>query len=352
MRISRKAIIGGLASAALFAALAMPLTLQAIVPPEVFNEKAEKSKIKAIAEVVAIKPLEENAGIERLVVTFKMEKRISSEQAPEEFVGMCLRLKGGKPKIGEELYFNPVKGNLYFVTVGEKDNEITSMTPISPRLMNALSKTPDKVKFRIGSPSSTTAPTNTWRRPTKPSPRRLPPGRPRRQQGHPDMPQLRRAYLARGKVFIEIDKYDSAEQDFDKALSLNPKLLDAYYQRGICKTNQGRFDAAIEDFTKVIDVDPKDLQALYCRASAYKYAGKLDKAIADFKGIEKFDKNNHNRHQQMAFCHYEKGELAEAKSNSPRTLELAPTDLYSVIFLHIVKSKLRSRRTWRRRPNA
>jgi lipoprotein NlpI len=335
-------IFKSLVAAAVVATVAAPSSLLGIVAPAVFNEKAEKSKLKAVATVVSIKSIEEKDGIEKRFVTFKLEKRISEEPVPEEFIGSCSTVVKGKPKIGEMLYFSPLKGQRYYVTISEKDNEISSLTPMSPRLMNALVKTPEKVKFNIG-----TAVVDDG------ADQHLEKGgdallktdfRQAIVEANKAIQICNtydRAYHLRGRIFMETGKYDSAEEDFSKALQLNPDFSDALYQRGICRNNQRHFDDAIEDFNKVVAADPADLQALYCRASAYKYSGALDKALADYRKIEAADKNNHIVSRQIAFINYETNDLQAAERQFARTLQIEPADMYAAIFLHIVQTKLK-----------
>ncbi len=340
-RLSLHRTLKRAAALAALAAALLPASLHALVPPEVFNEKAEKSKIKAVASVVDVKAVEEKDGVERRLVTFKLEKRVGEAQVPEEFVASCSSLVKGKPKsLGDVLYFNPVKGERFYVTVAEKDNEMTSLTPMSPRLMNALVKTPDKVKFNIGLATVDDG-----------ADQHIDKGEEalRKKDFRQAISEANkavqicstydRAFHLRGRIFMETEKYDSAEEDFNKAISLNPAFLDAFFQRGICKVNQGRATAGIEDFDKVIQADPKDLQALYCRASALKYSGQLDKALEDFKRIEEADKSNHAVSRQIAFIQYEKGSMDKAEAQFKRTFELNPQDMYSAIFLHIAGAK-------------
>ena len=339
--LARHSVFKSLLLATVVAALAAPAPLHAFVAPAVLNEKAEKSHVKAIAEIKDIKAVDEKDGIETRIVTFKLEKRISDSQVPEEFVGTCQTVVKGKPKIGEALYFNPVKGARVYVTVAEKGNEITSLTTMSPRLMNALVKTPDKVKFNVG-----LAIVDDGADQKLDSANSLFEKKDYRQavidanKAIQICPTYDRAYHLRGRIFLETRKLDSAEGDFTKAIELNPNNYDAYYQRGICKNDQRRFSAAIEDFTKVLDVDPSDLLVRFCRAKAYKNNGQDDKALDDYKKIELADKNNQMVVRQIGFVYYETGDLASAEKQFARSLELLPTDMYSAIFLHIVKAKL------------
>lgn len=331
-----------------FAALlaVLPSMLMAIVSPEVFNERAEKSKIKGIATVKDVSVLEEKGGVERRLVAFKLERRIGEDAVPEEFVGTCSTVVKGKPQgLGETLFFNPKKGQRVFVTISEKDTEISSMTPVSPRLLSALEKTPGKVKFSVGlAYVDDGADAHLEKGEELLRKKSYMQAIGEANKAIQICPVYDKAYHLRGKVFEETGKYDSAEKDFGKAIELNPEFLDAYYRRGICKVNQNRAAAGIEDLNKVIDADPDDLQALYCRATAYKFSGQSEKALADYKAVQDRDKDNHIVARQIAFIHYESGAkdgLEKAEAQFAKALESNPDDMYAAIFLHIVKGKLK-----------
>ncbi|MEW6528449.1 MAG: tetratricopeptide repeat protein [Candidatus Micrarchaeota archaeon] len=55
--------------------------------------------------------------------------------------------------------------------------------------------------------------------------------------------------------------YDSAIQEYTKAIELNPKNADAYFNRGLCYEKQGKYDLAIQDYKKTIKLNPENLEA-------------------------------------------------------------------------------------------
>jgi tetratricopeptide (TPR) repeat protein len=87
-------------------------------------------------------------------------------------------------------------------------------------------------------------------------------------------------YSVQGQIKYNINRYDEAIADLDKAIELNPKKADAYYNRGLSKfrlgdlesekgnTEEARrlYEAGIEDSTQAIKLIPEDVFAYHNRA--------------------------------------------------------------------------------------
>ncbi|NPA31677.1 MAG: tetratricopeptide repeat protein [Chloroflexi bacterium] len=90
-------------------------------------------------------------------------------------------------------------------------------------------------------------------------------------------------YINRGLAYFQMDIYDLAEQDFQKALELNPESEAAWFNLGSLYLKQGRDEEALEAFNKVVELNP-DMAAVYFnRAIAWANLGKIDEAIADLE---------------------------------------------------------------------
>lgn len=74
------------------------------------------------------------------------------------------------------------------------------------------------------------------------------------------------AYLRRGTLRYKIiKKYKEAEADFDKAVELDPDCAEAYLHRGIVKCHLLEFDRALPDFNKAVELNPYDERTLFNR---------------------------------------------------------------------------------------
>ena len=61
----------------------------------------------------------------------------------------------------------------------------------------------------------------------------------------------------RGVDYDEQGQLDSAIDEFDEAIALDPQLAEAYYNRGTAYLDKGNYDQAIADFNQAIEIDPQ-----------------------------------------------------------------------------------------------
>ena len=67
-------------------------------------------------------------------------------------------------------------------------------------------------------------------------------------------PNLYLAYLNRGKVYKDQNRWDEALKDFSKAIQINPGNGETYYQRSFCDTQQKNNALALQDIEKAISL--------------------------------------------------------------------------------------------------
>lgn len=68
------------------------------------------------------------------------------------------------------------------------------------------------------------------------------------------------AYYSRGIAYGEKNEYDTAIEDYNKAIQLNPNFAEAYNNRGYAYHKKGEIDRAIEDYDKAIQIKPDDVR--------------------------------------------------------------------------------------------
>ena len=89
-------------------------------------------------------------------------------------------------------------------------------------------------------------------------------------------------YFLRGNACYELELYDLAIANYDKAIGLKPTLVDAYNNRGIVKGKLGEYFAAISDFDKAIQLKPDLAEAYIVRGIAKAGLSQHFAAISDF----------------------------------------------------------------------
>ncbi len=100
-------------------------------------------------------------------------------------------------------------------------------------------------------------------------------------------PNFALAYYNRGLLYSDQKKYDLALSDYDKAIEINPNYAEAYVNRGFIYYNQQKYDLALSDWNKAIEINPNYANAYYNRGNLYYDLQKYDLALSDYsKAIE------------------------------------------------------------------
>src|SRR5262249_11123641 len=90
-------------------------------------------------------------------------------------------------------------------------------------------------------------------------------------------------YLLRGFAEGELQAFDAAEADFDRALKMPLDPFARYVlfvNRGVLRVRQGRLDDAVTDLKTAIELKPKEYQAYVNLAQAYRRQSQMDLALA------------------------------------------------------------------------
>lgn len=90
-------------------------------------------------------------------------------------------------------------------------------------------------------------------------------------------------HVHRGMAFFTRSEYQSAIDDFSKAIELDATNPKAYYYRGIVNRVLGHYAQAMEDLNACIELDPFQFDPLYARAQVYYQLGDYGGALQDLE---------------------------------------------------------------------
>ena len=138
-------------------------------------------------------------------------------------------------------------------------------------------------------------------------------------------------FAARGFLWFQKDENDTAIQDFDEAIRLDPKFANAYYGRAEAYSNKKAFDQAIADYDEVIRLRPKYALAFSRRGLARLGKGEADKAIADFDEALRFDPSP-DAYVNRGFAYTEKGDRIKAIADYDAAIRLDPKKAETYIY--------------------
>lgn len=90
------------------------------------------------------------------------------------------------------------------------------------------------------------------------------------------------AYYFRGRTHYELGNDDAAIYDFSKSIELDPELADTYRRRAFAEYRQQRYLGAAQDCAEYARLRPEDSEGYYCRGIMLSRAGDHDAAIAEY----------------------------------------------------------------------
>src|SRR5215471_5979792 len=89
------------------------------------------------------------------------------------------------------------------------------------------------------------------------------------------------ALISRGIAYHSKQNYDSAIQDYDGAIRIEPRNAIAFNNRGNSYQKKALPDRALQDYDQALRLNPKYALALVNRASVHRIKGRFDNAILD-----------------------------------------------------------------------
>ena len=93
--------------------------------------------------------------------------------------------------------------------------------------------------------------------------------------------------------FLKAEEYESALQDLEQALELNPKFSDLLNFRGVALCELGHVDDGVEALRRSVELNPKLLVARLNLAFALLRAGDYKEAEAQLEGVLEMDPTQH-----------------------------------------------------------
>ncbi len=104
-------------------------------------------------------------------------------------------------------------------------------------------------------------------------------------------PNYAYAYLNRGILYRDLQKYELALSDYSKAIEINPNYAEAYVNRGVLYRLQEKYELALADYDKAIEINRNDAVAYYNRGVLYSYQQKYELALADYNQAIRINPN-------------------------------------------------------------
>ena len=167
-------------------------------------------------------------------------------------------------------------------------------------------------------------------------------------------PKLADAYLNRGKAKRAGGDLDGAIADYEVVAELdadavmnNRDITQAYLNRGYIRSNRMDMDGALTDFDIAIKLDPNDADAYFKRGRAFLIVGNAQFAIADFDKSISLDDRNPLVYAERGFARQTQGQNGEAQKDFERGLKLN-NDLRLMLDMHLLELQMQIKEMQRR----
>lgn len=138
------------------------------------------------------------------------------------------------------------------------------------------------------------------------------------------------AFLDRGHLLMDRERFDEALKDYDAALALDPKNSAALANRGLTYVWKKDLAAAAKDLDTAAAFDPKNPVVFRARGLAAQQTGDFAKAIAFYTTSLELDPNNHFALYRRAMTNAAFGNDQAALQDADAALKVSPhaMDLY------------------------
>jgi Tfp pilus assembly protein PilF len=118
-----------------------------------------------------------------------------------------------------------------------------------------------------------------------------------------------------------------AEQDFQRAIALNPSYAKAHLWYSMLLAAMGRHDEAIAESKRAHQLDPLSLITNSNMGLMLFFAGRYDAAVEQFHDVLELDPNFFVPHWQLGLVYEQKRMYEQARSEFQKALALSPGNL-------------------------
>ena len=133
------------------------------------------------------------------------------------------------------------------------------------------------------------------------------------------------AYSNRGNTYYYLQRYDEALADHNQALQINPNFSNAYLNRGNVFRDLKRDSEALADYDRVLQIDPTEALAYNNRGTIKERLELYEEALGDFARAIRLDPNNAKFYNNRAKTYIEMRRFDLALADCDTALRLDPT---------------------------
>jgi Flp pilus assembly protein TadD len=148
-------------------------------------------------------------------------------------------------------------------------------------------------------------------------------------------------YLRRGMRLEEFGRVAEAEEQYLRALEMNPTNTEARYALALSYANRGSFEEAEAEFRVVLELDPGHVLSMGCLGGVYAQQGRFQAAIQQYldclehtEGQPEFEASIR---LNLGMVYFQVGDHARAEEEFLRVLEVEPENVDVYLALGNIK---------------
>ena len=141
-----------------------------------------------------------------------------------------------------------------------------------------------------------------------------------------DRKELWTRYYNLGVKGMNAQKFEFAVEQFNLAITINPKEADAFEGLAITHLNAGNSDEGIETYKKALELNPEKAQSFFNVGGALMNANRVEEALEMFQKGHAVDPEEINILQNMAIAQYRLGDKEGASESAEKALAIAGDD--------------------------
>src|SRR5215213_95929 len=153
-------------------------------------------------------------------------------------------------------------------------------------------------------------------------------------------PRLASAYILRGNLRGQKKDVEGALSDYDRAIELSPDARGmevAYNNRSVIRLSKGDITGALTDINNAIRLNPRVGAFYNQRAIVLLQEGGAEGSVADYEKALELSPNLPSAHYGRGAYYFDKGDLDKAAASFDKAIGLLPSYAFAYVYRGMVR---------------
>lgn len=136
-------------------------------------------------------------------------------------------------------------------------------------------------------------------------------------------------FLDRGNLFYYVGRYEEAEEEYRKALKMDPNDPVAHNNLGYLLCNLNRYKESEKEYKEAIRIDPNDTYAHHTLGDFLEYLERYDEAEKEYREVIRINPNDADAHTNLGTLLKHLKRYAESEKEYKEAIRLNPNLAYA-----------------------